>query len=139
MSKSNEAIFVESAVTPGTDIRQDIAEEIGDQRTYTLMGAALALSVAMKFPQGSDSDEIQSYISQMRNRFPEGTDSFKPDQLESIIRGIRGEVELLDDVDPNYMAEMSFMLPYAIITQDKVEGEALDDFVDQVVELANAN
>ncbi|HIV58957.1 MAG TPA: hypothetical protein H9902_13475 [Candidatus Stackebrandtia faecavium] len=139
MTKSNDAIFVESAVLPGTDIRQDIAAELGDQRVYTLMGAALALAVAVKFPDSATSSEVAAFVNDMKERYPEGAEEFDGEQIEKIIRGIRGETELLDNIDPNFMADMSFMLTYAIISGEGLSDADMEEYVSQVIEVADAH
>ncbi|HZE37829.1 MAG TPA: hypothetical protein VE172_03375 [Stackebrandtia sp.] len=137
MTKSDEAVFVESAITPGMEVRQDIAERLGDRRAYTLMGAALIIAVKRKFPEGTGSAEIQAYVTEMKARFPEGADNFKPMVIEAIVRGLRGETHLLPDVDPNYLADMSFMLTYAIMSHENLKGDDLEAFVNKVIAMAN--
>ena len=138
MTSSDDRILLKSAVTHGAQAPVDAIERLGDERTYALMVTATSLAISRKFTRDASLDEISAYAKGLPERFPGGAGEIKPAHAEAVIRALRGEVELLEPLSHDEILGMLFLITYAIMSHERLQGPSLDAYIDQVIATADA-
>lgn len=137
MTRSDDETLVRAAISFGDYIPRELAERLGDHRTFALLSAATVKAVERKFPNGLNPAEMQEFVMDLKRRFSAGASQIKPLVAEAVIRASQGEDQLLEGLGIDDVRTMLCLMPYAIMTHENLQGEELTQYIDQVIKMAD--
>lgn len=135
MTDSDAATLIRHIVSREATTPTQAMARLGDERTQTLMACALSVALERKFPQGVSREDIAKFAVELQTRFPSNAEEIKPIVVEALIRTIEGEGGLLNGIDRDDLMSMEYLMTYAIISQELLSPERLDDYIDEVLEM----
>jgi hypothetical protein len=83
-------------------------------------------------------DEIIKLVGETRIRFDETGDRMDPRVGERLIRAVHHDEVTIDDIDGSQQGSAQFLLLLAMVLDEGLEGQALDDFLAQARKMADA-
>jgi hypothetical protein len=137
VTKTDDELIVRAAVSAPADLPMEVVARIGDQRTFTLLTAASALAIVRKYRTLPEPARVREFVEELQFRFPDAARLIKPIVFEAMVRFAFGEDDAIDGLEPESMRTAVFLLPYAIISDENIHGEPLDEFITEVVKAAN--
>ncbi|MFD0558109.1 hypothetical protein FB566_3402 [Stackebrandtia endophytica] len=126
-------------ITKDSDSPEEIADRLGDERVFPLMSAAMAVAATRRFPEGSDLAEINTFVSDLSERFPDGGDVLKPTVAEAVIRTARGEDGRLEGLSINDVVPLLFLLTYAIMSEQNLSPAETETYVQEVLTMSGVS
>ena len=139
MTTHDERALLKATAVKGSQSPSDIADRVGDARAYTLMSYALAVAVSRKFPEGTSRSAVPEFVAGLKDRYPDAQQILKPTVAEAVLWGALGEPERLEGIDPNDAGVLLFFLTHVLMTEANLNDSEVDDYVDSVLALADAN
>ena len=133
MTTSDDERIVRAAVAAPAQLPEEVIARLGDARVTALLGAATALAFQRKFTASPDRERTREFTEVLQARFPDAAHLIKPVVIEALARFAFGETDLIDGIEPEDVRTALFVLPYAIITEEQIQGEPLDQFVQEVI------
>jgi hypothetical protein len=133
MTKSDEERIVRAAVAAAAQLPKDAVASVGDGRTLELLGATTTLAILRKYRTKPELRQVAEFIEILQSRFPDAAAYIKPIVIEALIRFAFGEENILDGIAADDLRIVLFMLPYAIISEENIHGEPLNEFVAEVL------
>jgi hypothetical protein len=138
MTTSDDEQIVRAALAAPAQLPEEVIARLGDARVTALLAAATTLGFQRKFSTSPDRDRLREFTEVLHARFPDAAHLIKPIVIEAMARFAFGETDLIDGIDPEDLRTGLFVLPYAIISEEQIHGEPLDEFVAEVLAVVDA-
>jgi hypothetical protein len=100
-----------------------------------MLGAAFAIAVNERFPDGASAQEVADLVAATRAQFKDGH-TFPGLQMEGIIRAALGEAELVDGIDAETMLEVQLLMIGKLLRDLDLDERQLEEFIAEVEETA---
>lgn len=139
MSDSDAATLIKSIISSDDDISNQAIDRLGGQRTQQLLVCALSVAVQRRFPEGTPSQAISDFATNIRSRYPQAAEQVKPAVVEALVRTVLGEPGLLDDISNDDLVPLEFLVVHDIMSAENLDGTGMDEYVNETVALADAN
>jgi hypothetical protein len=98
--------------------------------------AAFLIAVQHKFSKDSPRDEIIDYVAAIRSRADSLVEAIDPTAAERMISSVFTS-ESTRDIDSNMKVSIQMFFATAIVNDDGIQGQDLDNFIAATRELAN--
>lgn len=134
MAMNDDEQIVRSAVAAPARLPEEVMDDLGEERVTVLLSATTAMALRRKFAELPDRTQLIEFIEDLRVRFPDAATLIKPSVIEALVGFAFGESELADGVSADDLRTGLLILPYAILSVEHLEGEALDAFVTEVLQ-----
>lgn len=134
---NDAAEFLTAMITHGAEEPTGLVQRLGDDRVFALIAAASMVAVTRKFSSSTPVSEMQIYVADLKQRFRDNTSEIKPAMVEAVIRSAFGEEQLLEGLNRDDIISTMFMLTYAIMSYENLQDEELDQYVNEVIQLAD--
>ncbi|WP_155829817.1 hypothetical protein [Glycomyces tenuis] len=131
--------IVRSALAAPARLPEDVMDRLGDERVTVLLSAATALALRRRFQTHPGRTRILEFTEALQARFPDAAPLIKPIVIEALVGFAFGESELADGASPDDLRTALLVLPYAVISEEDLEGEDLDRFVTEVLQSVYAS
>ncbi|MEN3608023.1 hypothetical protein AAH979_00595 [Plantactinospora sp. ZYX-F-223] len=100
-----------------------------------IIGAAFVLAVHRRFRRGQDQRDIAAFVAETRSRYESGKD-LPPLAMEALIRAALGEVDLMDEINPDNYLPGQIVVLGTILQDENPTQDQLDRFIREVEETA---
>ena len=129
MTSRDDERIVRAAVAAPAQLPQDAISNLGEERTLTLLSATTAIAIHRKFPEKPDPAQVREFSNYLQSRFPDAADLIKPNVIDALVRFAFGQPETIAGVLPEDLRTALLVLPYAIVSENDITGESLDELV----------
>jgi hypothetical protein len=124
------------------DLTDRLQARDGDDRSAgifsALAGAALCRAARRRFPGGYTDGDVVRLVGQARARLGEEGFEIDPLAAEATLRGVLGDTAAAAHVEELAMGTAFFPLLFELLDQEGITVNQMDDFLAEVVPLAEA-
>gem|GEM_PF-3655827 len=112
------------------------AEELSSQ--FQSLANALTIAVDRRFPGELTHEVISAFAEELKHRFPQNADEIKPEVVSALLRTVDGADGLLEPFDRDDLMSMEYLITYAIISEQLLTEEQLNEYVAEVIAAADS-
>ncbi len=139
MTMNDDEQIVRAAVAAPAQLPEDVMDRLGDERVTVLLSAATAVALRRKFGTSPERAEVVDFTETLHARFANASSLLKPIVIEALVGFAFGDGDLADGLSPDDLRTALLVLPYAVVSETDLEGEALDGFVTEVLQSVYAS
>jgi hypothetical protein len=115
--------LLRTIVEYGYDDPTHAAQRLGSAETTNVVAAALTIAAQRKFGTEPAPQAIRDYVAGLAD---EGVD---PEVGEALVRGMLGEPDLLDKVQPDAFIHTGVLISYSIMTEQPLDKDGQAQFI----------
>ncbi|WP_156925858.1 hypothetical protein [Glycomyces arizonensis] len=130
--------IVRSAVAAPAQLPEDVMDRLGDERVTVLLSAATAVALQRRFPSEPSRERVLEFTDALHARFPAAS-LIQPAVVEALVGFAFGRGRSAEGVSADDLRTGLLVLPYAVASEEDLEGEALDGFVTEVLQSVYAS
>lgn len=139
MTMNDDEQIVRSAVAAPAQLPEDVMDRLGDERVTVLLSAATAVALQRRFQSDPSREQVAEFTDALHARFPDAASLIKPAVVETLVGFAFGRGRSAEGVSPDDLRTGLLVLPYAVASEEDLEGEALDGFVTEVLQSVYAS
>ncbi|HLU27133.1 MAG TPA: hypothetical protein VKZ65_01760 [Glycomyces sp.] len=131
--------IVRAAVAAPAQLPEDVMDRLGDERVTVLLSAATAAALRRRFRTSPERAAVVDFTEELHSRFASASSLLKPIVIEALVGFAFGDGDLADGLSPDDLRTALLVLPYAVLSEERLEGESLDRFVTEVLQSVYAS
>jgi hypothetical protein len=139
MTMNDDEQIVRAAVAAPAQLPEDVMDRLGDERVTVLLSAATAAALRRRFGTAPERAAVAEFTEELHSRFEGASSLLKPIVIQALIGFAFGDVDLADGLSPDDLRTALLVLPYAVLSEERIEGEPLDRFVTEVLQSVYAS
>jgi len=139
MTMNDDEQIVRAAVAAPAQLPEDVMDRLGDERVTVLLSAATAAALRRRFRTSPERAAVVDFTEELHSRFASASSLLKPIVIEALVGFAFGDGDLADGLSPDDLRTALLVLPYAVLSEERLEGESLDRFVTEVLQSVYAS